>query len=383
MGITPFDLMRIDYRLVALENEQCNSKYEKRKLAIFKQFSDFVFKTKMCDISLATSFDIRRFLVFKDREGKTVVHRVSCRLIGTRKPNCKCPRRLAFGTVKSLVAQLSAIFRTRALPNLAITEEVKSYIKCVKLEQARGHSLVHQAVPVFKDKLSRMSQFIDRQLLDERLVLKQRFLFLRDQAFFKVQFFAGDRAGDLCLMLAQEIKLGRGGSLMISHTAGKTLRGGQTNTFSLPRCEEDMICPVRGLHRFVSESLDMGVSLGAGYLFRPVTKSGMVLDRSVSYDIMYRRFKYYLHALGMDEGETLHGFRAGCAFSLVDSGVEAQGVMQHVGWKTENMFKRYSRSDFKVDLSASAVLAELDGGRAQKHFKEINVSGMEHAFMEF
>ena len=36
--------------------------------------------------------------------------------------------------------------------------------------------------------------------------------------------------------------------------------------------------------------------------------------------------------MGSDNGEALHGFRAGCAITLALSGVEFSEIMDHVGW---------------------------------------------------
>lgn len=59
----------------------------------------------------ATPEDVSRFLVWKDRHGKRVIHFAGC----VRAPNqdasdCGCPNRLAFKTVNSYVGKLRAIF---------------------------------------------------------------------------------------------------------------------------------------------------------------------------------------------------------------------------------------------------------------------------------
>jgi hypothetical protein len=40
----------------------------------------------------------------------------------------------------------------------------------------------------------------------------------------------------------------------------------------------------------------------------------------------------YFDEMGHYDGETLHGFRAGCAITLALSGVELSEVMDNVGW---------------------------------------------------
>lgn len=56
-------------------------------------------------MSSASSKDIVKFLISKDKTGRTLVHTQTC----DRKV-CKCPRRLAAGSVDSLIGKLRAIY---------------------------------------------------------------------------------------------------------------------------------------------------------------------------------------------------------------------------------------------------------------------------------
>ena len=70
-----------------------------------------------------------------------------------------------------------------------------------------------------------------------------------------------------------------------------------------------------------------------GYLFRPTTPSGGILDLPLrSSTAEARRLKVYLKDLGADEGETLHGFRSGFAITLAFKRSEHSEIMDHVGW---------------------------------------------------
>ena len=60
--------------------------------------------------------------------------------------------------------------------------------------------------------------------------LAQLFVLGRDQAFFKVQFFGGDMAGDLRRMKTKEILYFTGKkALLFNHTLTKSLRDGTSN----------------------------------------------------------------------------------------------------------------------------------------------------------
>lgn len=82
------------------------------------------------------------------------------------------------------------------------------YLKRVQEEQARAHILPKQAKPFFLTKLDTISKFISKELGRSDLTLKDRFVLIRDQALFKLQFFAGDRAIDIAITLlhVQEVK---------------------------------------------------------------------------------------------------------------------------------------------------------------------------------
>lgn len=110
------------------------------------------------------------------------------------------------------------------------------------MEQAKAHVRQKHAKPMFSEKLKTFSLFIDDKFCNKTLGFKNRYVFQRDQAFFKVQYFAGDRAGDLGYLKGQELRGLPNGDILISHTIGKCLRGKKANTFVLPKCSDSDIC---------------------------------------------------------------------------------------------------------------------------------------------
>lgn len=98
------------------------------------------------DISWTIPEDLVSFLIWKDSFGKTKIHRDECYLFGNkRKGDCSCPKRLAFGTVHSLIGKLHLIFSAAgrsgdhsSLPrygNPAASKLVKEYLYAVRIEQ--------------------------------------------------------------------------------------------------------------------------------------------------------------------------------------------------------------------------------------------------------
>ena len=113
-----------------------------------------------------------RFLVWKNKTGKTQVHFVGCPRRGLRDPSqCACPLRLAAGSVDYLIGKHRAIFKENdragdweeriGLGNPAASLLLRKYLKCVKEEQATA-SLTLLATLLFVDKLARLSGHLDR-----------------------------------------------------------------------------------------------------------------------------------------------------------------------------------------------------------------------------
>ena len=65
----------------------------------------------------------------------------------------------------------------------------------------------------------------------------------------------------------------------------------------------------------------------------------------MTYSVVYDRLRVYLRNLGMDDGETPHSFRAGCAVALALSGSvnDVGQMMRHIGWFGEGSAEYYSR----------------------------------------
>lgn len=53
-----------------------------------------------------------------------------------------------------------------------------------------------------------------------------------------------------------------------------------------------------------------------GYSFRTVAECCRVLDKNISYSVVYGRLSYYLSTLVIYEGETPHSFRSGSAITM-------------------------------------------------------------------
>ena len=202
----------------------------------------------------------------------------------------------------------------------------------VTAEQLQARITPKQATPFFVDKLTQLSLFVDRQLSEADMPL-QKFVIARDQAYFKTACFSGDRPGDLGQVKVPEIwRFPNDDGFLFNHIWGKTLRDGDHNVFAIRRNPQMTICPIRGIEHYLDVARQIKVDVTRGYLFRPTTPKGGILDSTFSSAVAEAQLKLYLKELGVDDGETLHGFRSECAITLALLGIELSEIMDHVGW---------------------------------------------------
>jgi len=305
------------------------------------------------------------------------VHRYGCHFLGNKGVSaCGCPVRLAYGSVDSQVGKLRAIFNENGrrgdwdprllVGNPATDISLRRYIKVITAEQLQARTLPKQATPFFVSDLVRLGRGINAKLASGNLSPIEIYCILRDQAYFKILFFSGDRPGDLGQVKSQEIlRFPNNDGLLFNHTWGKTLRDGSTNLFGIRRSSDLIICPVYATELYVNHSKAIGISLTSGYLFRPITPDRGVANKSLSSSAAESRLKLYLKEFHMDESHTLHGFRSGCAITLALSGAELQDIMSHVGWKSQATASHYMQlSKVMSASSASSRLAEASSKEA-------------------
>ena len=211
------EVASLDFRLREIDWLARAGMYEQKKEALSVELEDFL----RCipgggNLRSVTAQNLRRFLAHKDRRGKTQVHDHQCVHLGTHgvRP-CGCPKRLAAGTVGSLVGQLRAIFRKMGrgdswdealeVGNPACAGSIADYLKVVRAEHSKAHVTPKQAKPLFVGKLERVCDFLKREADCPGVPVQDKFVYLRDRAFLAMQFYAGDRASNISRMLAQEI----------------------------------------------------------------------------------------------------------------------------------------------------------------------------------
>lgn len=371
--------------------------YAKQKTSLEGELSAFLSRSSPPrDVTSATPDDVVNFLIWKDHFGKTVVHNDSCSCFGDKKnSSCLCPKRLAFGTVDSMIGKLRAIFSRwgrmlddAALPgygNPAASLQVKNYLRAVREEQLKSQTLPTQAEPLFLRDLVEISGAILKRLKYLENSPSQLYILARDQAFFKIQFFAGDRAGDLGRTKTSEIlSFPRNTGLLFNHTLTKSLRDGTSNMFALKRYKDPSVCPVNAMEVYVRMCDLLGVPIRQGFLFRPTSPSGDILMGPFDSSAAQARLSIYAKDsphIFQHRRVTIHGLRSGCAISLALAGAEMNSIMGHVGWKTVSTAEHYIKlQQVMAPNGASDILACLPQELCDVYHTQNTLRGFSQAF---
>ena len=244
--------------------------------------------------------------------------------------------------------------------NPCASSDVKEWLKATVCEQRRARVTPCQSPPIFSDLLRFVVSVIRKNLTTSHSsFFPSRFALLRDLAFFLVQWFAGDRAGDLGRSLTREVSRLECGSLLLNHTLGKTIRQSDGDLVVVPSIPEDAdLCPVTAIDNYVSQCRSNGLDLLDGHLFRPldVSTRSFAVDAPFSSSSATRRLRLHLKNAPFDASSfTAHGFRAGCAITLLLLDCSPDDVKAHCRWASDHVFSHYTKLQKVSTLETSAA----------------------------
>ena len=155
MPVPPVDETAIQKRFDEFQSVFRSKPYEPQKSALEQQLFKFLGAlSPPRAVTSCTAQDIVKFLISKDKSGRTVVRWLSC-----SKKDFSCPKRLAAGSVDFTLGRLRAIFNKlgRANDSNPVAHPlVKDYVKFVREEQACLAITPSQAVPLFFGKFQRL-----------------------------------------------------------------------------------------------------------------------------------------------------------------------------------------------------------------------------------
>jgi len=105
------------------------------------------------------------------------------------------------------------------------------------------------------------------------------FVLARDQAFFKVLFFSGDRCSDLGVVRTEEIRrFPQDDGLLFSHVWSEN-----PERWRLQRLRDSEksseLYPVKVIETYVAVASELRVSVTNGYLFLPTNPQGHIVNK--------------------------------------------------------------------------------------------------------
>ena len=107
----------------------------------------------------------------------------------------------------------------------------------------------------------------------------QLFILARDQAFFKVQFFGGDRAGDLGRVKTKEILFFLEERVCFSIIPSQSPCNTALQTFFAPKHHADSsVCPVTAVEVYISLCNLLKIPARQGFLFKPLNPLGEIIQ---------------------------------------------------------------------------------------------------------
>ena len=340
--------------------------------------------------------DVVDFLVASDVGGKTTIHSPRCdaqvasssTVPSAPRPMCSCPRRLAFGSVDSMIGRLRSAFADEGRmgpDNPAAHRMVKQYLSDIRREQLLRGVAPKQARPVFATKIRVVSAHI-RAMLDvssDAPVTQDsaRFTMLRTRAMLVLDLCSLKRGAELGTTLTDSvIRFPDGSGMIFNYTWGKTLRNGSSHVFGVMANPGDAdLCPVRCLDEYVRGARSMGILVHgpSQFLFRP-WRHGSAPNIPLEPRQLNADFRLMLVRCGIFEGDTLHGVRTGAAIELALKGDSLRSIMDQALWKRHTTAKHY----LKVWQVMGASVADqsrmpprdsgADGGLSSAQYTRMN-----------
>ena len=173
-----------------------------------------------------------------------------------------------------MIGKLRTVFRAhgrQGRENPAAPPEVKRCLTFMREEQASSAAIPRQAIPFQPQKLEILLRFLYNRMVAPVTSPLQRYLFVRDIAFFVIDFFTAGRGSDLGRLETHSVfQLEGERSFLLNFTFGKTLRGHgvQSRPFILLPAPQLAVCPVFWFEYYLNYCRKMHIHLHPGYVFR-------------------------------------------------------------------------------------------------------------------
>ena len=241
-------------------------------------------------------------------------------------------------TVRRYVSSVSTFHKAAGLASPTATLEVRMALK--RMNRERG-TRQDQAAPLTRGVLDRL---LAAGIPGDRLIDR------RDRALLAVAYDTLVRRSELVALAVEDLAVAEDGTGTVLVRKSKTDQAGEGSVRFLAA---DTVPLVRAWLA--------AAGIGAGPIFRPVSKGGAVGAAALAAGKVARIVKERAQRAGVDPaGLSGHSTRVGAAQDMIGAGLEIGEVMQAGGWKSPAMVARYSER-LLARRGAAAKLAARQG----------------------
>ena len=304
----------------------CSNPYQRQKSALELQLSQGLGAlSSPRTVTSCTANDIVKFLISKDKSGRTEAHSSSC-----PRASCTSQKCLAAGSVDSLMSRLRTIFNNLGRlndSNPVAHPLVKRYLKLVWQEQASLGITPAKAVPLVFDKFRRLIAFLRGRCVHQASLSRAgKYILTRDATFFVLDFFTGDRASDIGRLQSRNVfKLSFSG--LLSRRIFARVLPALSPWFNLFTLKFALLLGFYITLRFAS-ALE---SRWTKDTFGVTERNGSEGNKPFTGSAVSNRLRKHLLEFKLHAGETPRSFRMGLSNTLILLGCSQEDVAQYLG----------------------------------------------------
>jgi integrase len=216
---------------------------------------------------------------------------------------------------------------------------VKLTLKGIKRVQGKPQT---QASPILKEDIVVMLSHCPDTIKGKR-----------DAALLLLGFCGALRRSELVAVKISDLEFNSQGAIL-TIPRSKTDQTGQGRKIAIPR-GKGRICPVSTLLELIVQ-LVAGKNNDDGFIFRSVSKSGVMSDMPLSDRTVSDIIKCYTRKAGLNpEKYSGHSLRAGLCTSAAQHGISSHKIRQQTGHRSDAMLSRYIRDGNIFENNAAGL----------------------------
>lgn len=242
---------------------------------------------------------------------------------------------LSMATLQRRLVAIAKAHRMQGYPDPVQSDLVKLTFRGIRRVHGKPQ---HQVSPILKEDLILMLSHCPDTLKGAR-----------DRALLLIGFCGALRRSELVAIKREDLEFASQG-LILTLPRSKTDQTGHGRKIGIPK-GRGKICPVVTLNDYI-----VHMNSCHGYVFRSITKGGVMSDDMLSGRAVADIIKHYAQKAGLNpEKYSGHSLRAGLATSAAQHGVSSWKIREQTGHKSDSMLMRYIRAG-DIFLNNAAAL---------------------------